>query len=132
MAKVFINPDGLYEPAAYTHVISATGDKVVFISGQIAFNRAGELVGAGDFGAQARQVYKNLQIAVQSVGGTITDIVKTTTFIPNYDAQIHRPLLGEARREIFGDHKPGSTLVGIQALAFPELLIEIEAVAIIG
>src|SRR5215207_5679155 len=132
MAKQFINPDGLSEPRAYSHVITAEGGKVAFISGQIAFNSVGELVGAGDFRAQVRQVFKNLEIAVQGVGGNLSDIVKITIFIPNYVTAYHRPILNEVRSEVFGNHAPGSSLVGVQALVFPEILVEIEAVAVIG
>ena len=132
MAKELISPEGLHETIGYTHVITATGGKVAFISGQVALNPAGELVGAGDFRAQVQQVLKNLEVAVQSVGGSLTDIVKTTTFIPNYDAAYHRPILREVRSEVFGSHAPASTLVGVQGLATPDFLVEIEAVAIIG
>jgi enamine deaminase RidA (YjgF/YER057c/UK114 family) len=131
MPKEFVNPDGLYEPGVYTHVITVTGGKVAFISGQIAYNQKGELVGAGDFRAQATQVMKNLETAVQSVGGNVTDIVKINIYIVNYDQNVHRPILGEVRKEIFGGHAPASTLIGIQALAFKELMLEIEAIAII-
>jgi enamine deaminase RidA (YjgF/YER057c/UK114 family) len=131
VAKQFINPDGLSKPTAYSHIVSATGGKVVFISGQIAYDSEGNLVGADDFRAQVQQVLKNVEIAVQSAGGSLNDIVKITSFIPNYDLQSHRPIFNEVRKEVFGDHAPASSLVGVQALVFPEILVEIEAIAIL-
>ena len=132
MGKEFSNPEGLYEPRAYSHVITVTGGKIAFISGQIAFDSAGELVGKDDFRAQVQQVFKNLELAVQGVGGSLNDIIKITIFIPNYDLAVHRPILNEVRSAVFGNHAPASSLVGVQALVFPEILIEIEAVAVIG
>src|SRR5215211_1078344 len=80
-ARRFINPAGLTRPSGYTHVtVDATG-RTAYIAGQVAFDSAGRVVGAGDFPAQAEQVFGNLRIALASVGATFEDILKTTTYV---------------------------------------------------
>jgi enamine deaminase RidA (YjgF/YER057c/UK114 family) len=131
MPKEFKNPDGLNKPIPYTHTVTVTGDKIAFISGQIALDEANNLVGRGDFRAQLEQVFRNLTAAAQGVGGTLADIVKINVYIVNYDRERHYELLGEVREKYFGDHAPVSTLIGVQALASDGFLVEIEAVVVI-
>ena len=111
----------------YTHVIKI-GDWVN-VAGQTASNENGDVVGVGDPAAQVDQVFKNLTTAMESVGGKLTDIVKTTVYVvgeENLDA------IREARAGRFGDKPPTSTLLVIDRLARPEFLLEIEAVAYVG
>jgi enamine deaminase RidA (YjgF/YER057c/UK114 family) len=103
---------------------------VVFIAGQVALDTAGRLVGPGDVGAQARQAFQNLLVAVKSAGGTVRDIAKITWYIVNYSPAL-RPALVAARSEAFGDHAPASTLLGVQSLADPGFLVEVEAVVVL-
>src|SRR3954462_6268413 len=77
----FINPPGLTKPAGYTHVVVAPDGRTVYLAGQVAFDSTGQVVGKGDFKAQAEQVYQNLRRALASVGGSLGDVVKTTTYI---------------------------------------------------
>ena len=77
----YINPPGLTKPNGYTHVVVAPDNRTVYLAGQVAFDSTGQLVGAGDFKAQAQRVYENLRRALASVGGSLDDVVKTTTFI---------------------------------------------------
>ena len=110
----------------YTHVIKA--GPWVYIAGQTATDEKGEIVGIGDAATQTGQVYKNLALACESVGGKLTDIVKTTVYVvgeENLDA------IREACTGKFGDKPPTSTLTVISRLARPEFLLEIEAVAYI-
>jgi enamine deaminase RidA (YjgF/YER057c/UK114 family) len=129
MNKQFLNPEGIAKPRGYTHVVTATGGKMIFISGQVGFDAQGNL--AEGFVAQATQVYENLKTALAAVGATYDDVVKSNTYIVNYKPE-DRALLAEIRARYFNsENPPASTLVGVQALALPELLIEVEAVAIV-
>ncbi len=125
-----IQPDGLRQPPTYTPVVRATGGSTIYISGQVSADVDGNIVGVGDFEAQARQVFSNLRLALASVGADFSNVVKITTFIVNYTPDL-REVYGAARAEATGDSLPASTLIGVQALAMPEYLIEIEAVAVV-
>jgi len=125
----YINPPGLTKPTGYTHVVLAADGRTVYIAGQVAFDSTGALVGAGDFRAQAERVYANLRIALASVGATFSDVVKMTTFITDL-ANV------AALREVRGKYldparPPANSLIGVATLARPELLLEIEAVAVL-
>ncbi len=125
------NPAGLAQPTGYTHVVAARGQRLVYISGQIAFDAAGQLVGPGDLRAQAVQVYENLKTALAAAGATFADVVKLNTYVVNFKPEF-RPLLAEVRGQFIAGQPPASTLVGVSALALDGLLIEIEAVAVTG
>ncbi len=130
MALERISPESIHEARGYTHVVKATGGTTVYISGQVGIDRDGNLVGRGDLEAQARQAYANLGRALDAVGATQGDVAKITTFVVNYSPEA-RPALTAARQEVFGGELPASTLVGVQALAAPDLMVEVEAVAVI-
>jgi enamine deaminase RidA (YjgF/YER057c/UK114 family) len=124
-------PEGLFKPAAYTQVVVATGRRMVFIAGQVSIDAKGTLVAPGDFAGQVRQVFVNLGIALKGAGATPADVTKITIYVVGYRPEM-RPLLGEARAAVFGPAAlPASTLVGIQALAEPGYLVEVEAIAVI-
>src|SRR5919202_4096024 len=131
MPKQFIQPQGLTRSPAYTHVVTAQGGKLVFISGQIALNSDGELVGRGDLRAQTMQVFKNLEMALVAADASFKDVVKVNIYIVNYKPE-DRAIVGEVRSQYLSkENPPASTLIGVQALAFEGLLIEIEATAVI-
>jgi enamine deaminase RidA (YjgF/YER057c/UK114 family) len=131
MEKKFINPPTLSTPRGYTHVVTATGGKMVFIAGQVAWDAKGEIVGKGDLRAQATQVYENLKAALAAAGATFTDVVKMNTYIVNFKAA-DLPIIREVRAKYFlQENLPASTLVGVQALAVDGLLIEIEVIAMV-
>ncbi|MGE0827564.1 MAG: RidA family protein [Candidatus Binatia bacterium] len=131
MEKQFINPPSIATPRGYTHTVTATGGKMVFISGQVAFDVQGEVVGKGDLRAQARQVYENLKNALAAAGGTTADVVKMNTYVVDFKPA-DLTVIREVRAEYFQfENMPASTLVGVHALAFEGLLIEIEAVAMV-
>jgi enamine deaminase RidA (YjgF/YER057c/UK114 family) len=126
----YVNPQGLVKPTGYTHVVIAPDGRTVYIAGQVAFDSAGAVVGKGDFTAQAEQVYRNLERALESVGGTMADLVKTTTFITDIK---NLPSLREVRsRRLSRSQPPANTLLQVTSLARPDLLIEVEAVAVLG
>jgi enamine deaminase RidA (YjgF/YER057c/UK114 family) len=126
----YLQPVGLSKPRGYSHVVSARGTQV-FIAGQVAFDAEGRVVGAGDLRTQTEQVFKNLQHALAAAGARIEDLVKTTIFVVDYKPA-DRAVIAEVRSRFYGNAEPpASTLVGVQALVVPELMIEIEAIAVI-
>jgi enamine deaminase RidA (YjgF/YER057c/UK114 family) len=125
-----INPEGLPTPPTYTHVIIATGTKIVFIAGQEPEDAQGNLVGPGDLATQARQVFANLGRALAASGARREQVAKITIFVVHHRPE-YLPMIEEARVELFGDHKPADTLVGVEALARPGYLIEVDATAVI-
>ena len=129
MAKEAINPDGLPAPVGpYSNVVTSPPGKLVFVAGQIAFDANGELVGAGDIAAQTRQVMENIRLALEAAGATFADVVRVVNYITDVS------LFGEmatVRKEYLVEPYPASTLVEVSALLFPEVLIEIEAIAVV-
>jgi enamine deaminase RidA (YjgF/YER057c/UK114 family) len=128
-----INPDTLLAPRGYTHVVSVEGArKMIFVAGQVAVDKAGKLVGAGDLPAQARQAAANVKQALAAAGATPANIVKMNAYIVNYK-QSDYSAMREARSVLFpeGTNPPASTLVGVTALAVDGLMIEIEAIAMV-
>ena len=124
------NPPTLSTPTGYTHVVEVTGPaKTVYIAGQIAFDKEGKIVGAGDMAAQAEQVFKNLQAALDAAGAKFSDVVKMNTYITDMSKA---PAVREVRARYFGQTAPASTLVQVPALARPELLLEIEVIAVVA
>jgi enamine deaminase RidA (YjgF/YER057c/UK114 family) len=129
--KKFINPQELTVPRGYTHVITVEGGKTVYIAGQVSMNTQGEVVGKGNLKVQITQVYENLKIALKSAGASFDDVVKMTTYIVNYQPE-HIPVLREVRANyLSATQPPANTLVGVQALFQPDILVEIEAIAVI-
>ena len=131
MEKHFFNPVNLHEPRGYTHAVAVDGGRTIFIAGQVAFDHDGNLIGPGDLRAQAAQALENLAAALAAAGATPAHVVKLNTYVVNYKPA-DLPIIREARAQIFtGDKLPASTLIGVQALAFDGLLIEIEAITVI-
>ena len=118
----FVDPPGLWKSPRYTQVVVANG--FAFIAGQTAFDTQGNVVGVGDFRAQAEQTCRNLKIALDAVGARPQDIVKVTNYIVD---RSKLPVLVEVRKEVLGELRPASTLV-VAGLARDELLVEIEAI----
>ncbi|HEX7232350.1 MAG TPA: RidA family protein [Candidatus Binatia bacterium] len=129
MAKKAFNPDGLPVPrGSYSLVNVAQPGRMVFIAGQTASDHDGKVVGVGDAKAQTRFILGKIQRAVEAAGGTINDVVALNVFTT--DVRNHRDI-NETRREVLGSNFPTSTMVQVVALARPELLLEINAVAVI-
>ena len=123
------NPPALSKPTGYTHVVEVAGPHTtVYISGQIALDAEGNLVGRGDMKAQAEQVFKNLRAALAAAGATFADVVKMNTYVTDMD---QAPAVREVRARYFGDTAPASTLVQVVRLARPELMLEIEVIAVV-
>ena len=126
----FINPATLAAPPGYTHVVVASGGQTIYASGQVALDAEGQVVGQGDVGAQARQVFENLRLALNAVGAELSDVVKLTTFLT--DMVSGRPAFRAARDAVIAGNPPASTLVEVGRLFRDELLIEVEAVAVLS
>ncbi len=127
MSRQEYRVEGLPEPFShYTDAVRA-GD-LLFVSGCVALDADGNLVGEGDVVAQTRQVFENIGLCLAAAGASFADVVKVTTFLTNID---DRPAVNEVRKQVFGAAKPASTLVEVSALVLPEFLIEVEAVAVV-
>jgi enamine deaminase RidA (YjgF/YER057c/UK114 family) len=134
MSKVTqaINPPTLVKPAGFSHAWEAQGGKTVYIAGQVAVDREGRVVGAGDLVAQFRQVCENLKAVLVSRSGQMDDIVKLTIYVlskSDYKARTRE--IGAVYRDYFGRHYPAMTLVEVKGLYDDDCLIEIEAVAVV-
>lgn len=120
-----VEADGIAPPGAYySHGIVAAG-RLLFVAGQVAVDENGDLVGVGDAAAQARQVLTNLQRVIESAGGRIEDVARTTVYLTRLD---DRGPVGEVRREFFPAPPPANTLLVVSSLARPEYLVEIDAI----
>ena len=127
-----IQPDGLFQRllkghTLYSHLVIASGQSLVFIAGQLARDSEGRVVGKGDMAAQIRQVGENLRIALAAAGCGLKDIVKTTTYVTDIEEFFKHP---EVRNEIFGQALPTSTTVEVRRLSHPDLMVEVEAMAV--
>jgi len=126
--RELLNPPGVHPPQAhYSHV--ARAGQTLYISGQLAMDSSGAVVGVGDARAQARQCYANLTAILAHYGGRLGHLVKTTTYITHW---AFRPLVAAARDELFpAPPYPANTLVVVQGLAEPQFLVEIEGIAVL-
>lgn len=125
----YIDPPELSKPMGYSHVVIAPAAKLVFIAGQVALNKQGELVGKDDFRAQAMQAFDNLKSALAAAGTTPSHIVKLNYYVVGLDGEKLKILREIRGRYLDEQHLPASTLAGVQALFRPDVLIEIEATA---
>jgi enamine deaminase RidA (YjgF/YER057c/UK114 family) len=131
-SKEFINPKALLAPPGYSHIARVNRGTMVYLAGQVPGDASGQLVGAGNFEAQAEQVYSNLKIAVEAAGGTMADIVKLTIYlVAEVDPASIAKLRAIRDRYVNVAQPPASTLLFVTRLAQPGWLIEIEAVAAI-
>jgi enamine deaminase RidA (YjgF/YER057c/UK114 family) len=119
----------VYDPPGYSQAIKVSGAQtILFLSGQVAYDEKGGPAHRGDFTAQARTVFQAVKSQVEAGGGTLANVVKLTTYLTDIR---HRADLVPVREEFFGKKLPASTLVGVAALAHPDWLIEVEAIAVI-
>ena len=136
MAKVVhhVNPPSLAKPAGYSHGIEVQGGKTLYVAGQVAFDKNGELVGWGDIVAQFRQICENLKAVLLARAGQLNDIVKLTIYVLDKSAYKARTKeIGAVYREFFGRHYPAMTFLEVRGLYDDDqgCLIEIEALAVV-
>ncbi|HLH61767.1 MAG TPA: RidA family protein [Ktedonobacteraceae bacterium] len=123
----FINPPTMSIPPGFTHVVEVTGGRTIYLSGQVAVDQSFQIVGKGDFRAQAEQVFENLKAALAAVGADFTNVIKLNIYVVD---MTNLPVLREVRDRYVNTHyPPASTAVEVSKLAFDDLLLEIEAVA---
>lgn len=128
--KRFIYPEGLVRPPTYTPVVAARGGRTIYVSGQVPVNAKGELVGKGDLAAQAEQAFRNVETALKGAGATFADVVKITTFVVGFRPEHRAVMHGVRSKYVSKENPPASTLLGVQALAVADYLIEVEAIAV--
>jgi 2-iminobutanoate/2-iminopropanoate deaminase len=115
--------------AAYSHVVTVTGPgKPIYTAGQLARDAGGKIVGPGDMRAQLEQTFKNLDACLKAAGATWADVVKTNTFVTDYEAFSQ---CRGVRMRYLGVATPTSTTIEISRLAQPEAMVEIELVAVV-
>ena len=131
LEKQFINPNGVSKSPGYSQAVSTVGGETIFVSGQIALNSKGELIGAGDLKAQTVQAFENMKMVLAASGATFADVVKLSYFVKKYDPT-KVPVVRAVRDQYLPKDQPppSSTLVGVQSLFRDDVLIEIEAIAV--
>lgn len=133
MPKQYINPDGLFRSVEYgfSQVVTATGTRTIYVSGQTGRDAQEKISGAGDLDSQTRQALRNVGTALAAAGGTLGDVVALRLYIVGYHPS-QAETISAALRDFFpAESRPCSTWVGIAALASPDFLIEIEATAVV-
>ena len=134
MAVEVLNPEGLPKPDVYRQVSVATGSRFVFVAGQVARDADGAPVGAGDLAAQVDQALRNVNTAVSAVGGSFEDVAKLTIYVVDWD-ESKLPALGEgvfrASAALGIDPLKPVSLIGVGMLGEPDILVEIEATAVL-
>lgn len=125
MAKTLVDPGWAWDDSFFYSQALRVGE-LLFVSGQAAIAPDGSVVGGGNFEAQAHQAFKNLESVLKTAGAELKDIVKVTIFLTD---MTNFPKLVELRQQYFSAPYPADTVVQVQALALPELLVEIEAIA---
>jgi len=125
-----INPPALGTPPGYSQIVDVRAERLIFIAGQTALDQAGQLVGKDDFAAQAAQVFRNLDVALQAAGCDAAQLVKLTVYLRDMD---NLAAYREARNRFFASVAPPAapavTLVEVSRLYGADFLIEVEAIA---
>jgi enamine deaminase RidA (YjgF/YER057c/UK114 family) len=129
-----IQPEALHQRRVdnrvlYSHVVCVEPRRLIFISGQLARNKDGEIVGAGDMRAQLRQTLENLKTALEAAGASLGDLVRTNTYVTDIDEYFRHT---DVRMEYFSHAMPTSTTVEVRRLSQPELMVEVDAIAAVG
>jgi len=120
---------GVYDPPGYSQGIRVTAAQtILFLAGQVAYDKDGGVKHRGDFTGQARDAFAAVQALVEAGGGTLDNVVKINTYVTDVR---YRPEFRAVREEVFGSKGPASTMVEVSALAHPDYLIEVEAIAVI-
>ncbi len=129
MGRKVLKPKGTWDSSQYSYSqgISVTSPKkLVFVAGQVSLDKNGQLVGKDDIEAQTRQAFKNLHAVLKEGGCDFNDVVKLTVYIKRQEDFFK---VTEARKKALGKDFPASTLVQVTSLAYPDLLVEVEAIA---
>jgi enamine deaminase RidA (YjgF/YER057c/UK114 family) len=126
------NPETIAKPTGYSHVAEVNGGKIVYIAGQVALDKSGNLVGKDDFRAQVQQVFENLKAAVEAAGGDFNSVVKLNYYCAESVDPAQITVVREVRDKYVNTaNPPVSTLVFVKRLVRPEWMIEVDAVAVV-
>ncbi len=134
MTVSLVNPEGLPKVDAYHHVSVATGSKLVFVAGQVSWDEGGRTVGVGDLAAQVERCYVNVATALAGAGGSFGDVAKLTVYLVDWAPEKMSLLeegIARASENLGGTPVPPLTGLGVSALAAPDILVEVEAIAVI-
>jgi 2-iminobutanoate/2-iminopropanoate deaminase len=123
-----INPKGVLEPS-FHYSLAVRAGNTIYVSGLASLDANKNLVGRGDVVAQTRQILENLKIVLGAGGATLDDVVKVTVYLANRD---DRGPVNEVRKAYFGANKPASTLVEVGRFPIDDMLVEIEAIAVVA
>jgi enamine deaminase RidA (YjgF/YER057c/UK114 family) len=129
VAREHVRTHAWHEARAFSSAVKVTGGSLLFLAGMSPVDEQRRLVGLGDFDRQVEQVWENMRLAIEKAGGTMTDVVTMTVFLTDMR---HGNRFIELRRQKFGRDFPASALIGIDQLAVPGMLVEIQAVAAIS
>lgn len=124
-------PNTMPKSVGYSQLATVTGGTLVFISGQVALDKSGNLAGKDDFRAQVQQVFENLKTAIESAGGTFDDVVKLNTYLVDLSPSNLAAFREVRDKYVNVKSPPASTAVQVQGLFRAEFLVEIEAVAVV-
>ena len=127
----FLKPSGLAPAHGYTHAVVTRPGKLIFLSGQVANDPSGQLVGKGDLKAQTEQVFANLKTALSASAATFNDVVKITWYVKGYKPDDLPILRGIRDKYVNTANPPASTLIGVASLFQEDYLIEVDAIAVI-
>lgn len=133
MTRETINPSNMYEslPFGFSHAVKSRDGTTIHCAGQVAWNKEGEVVGVGDIAAQTRQALDNLKTVLSAAGASPADVVRMRTYVVDHTPDKLEPVT-TAIMDFYGDAVPAAnTLIGVQALALPDFLVEIEVTAVI-
>ena len=133
MVKEYLNPPELFDGRkfGFSQIVISAGGKTVYLSGQVAWDAEHQIIGPGDLRAQVWQSLRNLRTAMQAAGGSLSDVVSLRIYIKQSELENTRPV-SEGLKEFFpSESAPASTWIGVPALADPDFLIEIEAIAVL-
>ena len=133
MKKTYLNPKELNQPRFYTHAVAAEGaQKLVYVSGQVSWDASGNVVGKGDMRAQCEKVFSNVEAALSAAGAAWDDVVKMNGYMVGMHAERVAAYREVRQRFLKPGALPASTLVGVERLVDPDLLLEVEVVAVTG
>ncbi|MFP2958062.1 RidA family protein [Myxococcus sp. 1LA] len=134
MPVTLMNPEGMMKPDVYRQVAIATGTRQVHISGQVAYDADGKLVARGDLAGQVAQAYRNVAIALKAAGATFNDVVRLTLYVVDWKLERMPDFVAgieQVAKELNITPAPAS-LIGVSVLFGPDILVEIEATAVVG
>ena len=132
MKKSFHNPKQLFEPRVFTHAVGVSGARMVFISGQVSYDRDGIVIGQGDIREQSEQVFRALEHCLRAAGAGWRDVVKLNSYMVGLDSESVNIYREVRARFLVPGQLPASTLVGVERLVHEDLLLEVDLVAAVA